>query len=274
MTRLRTSDIQDIAAGLPEYDRQLTSVTGLPLAALARKAAGLEEPGDLRRTTFCAVPISSGLGVIEGFSATVCGIIVHIGFSASVAPLKDEPGMAFVRKSGASVTLRADDDHFVAELRDGSLIDNTQATALAFVTGLDLMAGGCSGRAVLVLGCGPLGQAAAVALGALGARVTVFDPVERLAESLASRPGISMAVSFEKAVSGHDLIFDAAGSAGMIDARHVTSRTRIAAPGMPCGITCAAKRLLPRRFLHDPLQLGVAAMAFLAHKRHMTAEVH
>jgi len=270
MTRLRTADIDDIAAGLPEYDRHLESLTGLSLAALAREAAGCDGVGDEPATSFCVVPVSSGQGIIPRFSETVRDILVHIGFNAAVSPEQDEDGLAYARDSEAAVTMWADDTRFVAELLNGEKIDNTEATALGYVTGLDLMAKGVAGRPVLLLGCGPLGRAAAGALLARGARLTAFDRVAHRAGSLASRTGLAVAASFEQALSGHDLIIDATDSPDIIDVRHVSSRTYASAPGMPCGITPAAKRLLPRRLLHDPLQLGVAVMAFIAHKRHMT----
>jgi pyrrolysine biosynthesis protein PylD len=58
-----------------------------------------------------------------------------------------------------------------------------------------------------------------------------------------------------------DLIFDATNTGDHIDLERITKRTLVAAPGMPCGITAAARRALGNRLLHDPLHIGVATMA-------------
>lgn len=264
MTRLRTRDVAAVGAGLPEYDRYLESATGLSLAALASVAAGGAFGGTRLTPRFCVVPISSGAGIIPRFAETVRDILLHIGFPAAVSSEPDENGLAQARASGADVILWADDTRFVAELRDGARIDNTEATARGYVTGLDGMAGGLAGKRVLLLGCGPLGQAAAALLVARGARVTAFDIRPARARALAARAAVEVAPSLEEALSGHDLVFEATPAAGIIKARHVTPRTRVAAPGMPCGVTPAAKRRLSGRLLHDPLPIGVATMAFMA----------
>jgi len=267
MTRLRKADIEDIGAGLFRHDDYLASVTGLPLAALARKAAGcdmVDEPG----TAFCVVPVSTGRGIIPRFTETVRDILVHIGFHALLSPEKDADGLLYARRSGAAVTLWADDRQFVAELANGERIDNTDATARGYVTGLDLMAGRVSGRPVLLLGCGPLGQAAADLLLALGARLAVFDPVTERAETVARRVAGGCSPSLEGGLLGHELILDATNAPGIIDERHLSSRTCVSAPGMPCGATPAARKRLADRLLHDPRQIGVATLAFMAHKRH------
>jgi pyrrolysine biosynthesis protein PylD len=58
-----------------------------------------------------------------------------------------------------------------------------------------------------------------------------------------------------------DLIFDATNTGGHIDVAMIGEETLVAAPGMPCGVTPAARRRLGKRLLHDPLQIGVATMA-------------
>jgi pyrrolysine biosynthesis protein PylD len=268
MTRLRTHDIGDIGSGLAGHDHYLASVTGLTLAALARLAAGCEPAGDTTMPPFCVVPITSGQGIIPSFTETVRDILVHIGFDALVSPEHNEKGLAYARRVGAGVTLWADDTRFVAETVDGHAIDNTEATALAYVTGLDLMAHGLSGKPVLLLGCGPLGSAMAYFLRERGSRLTAYDPVVPRARELAARTGAALAPSLEQALLAHDLIVDATDAPGIIRRRHVTSRTCVSAPGMPCGVAPSAKGVLSGRLLHDPLQMGVATMAFMAHRLH------
>lgn len=272
MTRLRTSDIGDIGSGLARHDHYLVSVTGLSLAALGRRAAGGESASDATTPLFCVVPVASGQGLVPRFTETVRDILVHIGFEAVVSPQHDEQGLAYARRIGAGVTLWADDTRFVAETGGGHGIDNTEATARAYVTGLELMANGLSDKPVLLLGCGRLGSAMADGLRERGARLTVHDPVVSRAQMLAARTGAVLASSPEQALLAHDLIVDATNAAAVIRSQHVSSRTLVSAPGMPCGVTPAAAGLLSDRLLHDPLQLGVATMAFMAQRHYVGRE--
>ena len=70
-----------------------------------------------------------------------------------------------------------------------------------------------------------------------------------------------MAADSDQALLAHHLIVEATNATEVIRARHVTANTRVAAPGMPCGITRNARENLVGRLIHDPLQIGVAVMA-------------
>jgi hypothetical protein len=54
---------------------------------------------------------------------------------------------------------------------------------------------------------------------------------------------------------------EASNAADVIHTRHVSADTRVAALGMPCGVTPHARDKLAGRILHDPLPIGVAVMA-------------
>ena len=275
MTRLTTDDIQGIRAQLVEYDRQLVSVTGRTLRGIGAWASGLEDEGHLQRRApgikTAVVPIRSGLGVISGFAETVCGILLHLGFDATIAGSSDVAGFAGSLDMGAQLILAADDDRFVAFCpRQGKTVDNSRATARGYVAGLDLMAGGLDGKRLLVLGCGPVGRWAVEALLMRKARVCVVDRVAEKAGDLSLwarskfQADVQVGPDLEQALSTHDLVVDATNAADVIHARHVTADTRVAAPGMPCGVTRHAREKLAGRILHDPLQIGVAAMALEA----------
>lgn len=275
MTRLTTDDIEGIRAQLVQYDRQLASVTGRTLLGIGAWASGREDEGRLQRLAAgiktAVVPIRSGLGIISGFAETVCGILLHLGFDATVAGYTDVAGFADALDMGAQVVLAADDVRFVAFCpRQGKTVDNSRATARGFVAGLDLMAGGLDGKGVLVLGCGPVGRWAVEALLMRKARVCVVDRVAEKAGDLSRwarstfQADVPVGPDLEQALSTHDLVVDATNAADVIHARHVNADTRVAAPGMPCGVTLHAREKLAGRILHDPLQIGVAAMAFEA----------
>jgi pyrrolysine biosynthesis protein PylD len=214
------------------------------------------------------VPILSGLGVISGFAEAVCGILVHMGFDASVTGNSDVSGFADAVDMGAQVILAADDDRFVAFCpRQGQTVDNSRATAGGFVAGLDLMVGGLEGKRVLVLGCGPVGRWTVEALLMRKTRVRVVDRVPEKAGDVSRwalsefQTSIQVGPDLDQALSTHALIVDATNVSDVIHARHVTADTHVAAPGMPCGVTPHAREKLAGRMLHDPLPIGVAAMA-------------
>ena len=272
MTRLTSDDIEPIRFDLDRYDRYLESATGRTLLGIGAWSSGIDDAGWLQELAptikMAVVPIRSGLGVISGFSETVCGILVHLGFAASVTGHSDVAGFADAVDRGAQVIMAADDDRFVAFCpRQGETVDNSRATARGYVAGLDLMVGGLAGRAVLVLGCGPVGRWSVEALLARRARVCVVDRVPEKARNLARwaqaafQTTITVFPDAEQALSARSLVVDATNAADVIGARHVTADTRVAAPGMPCGIGRHAREILAGRVLHDPLQIGVAAMA-------------
>jgi len=63
---------------------------------------------------------------------------------------------------------------------------------------------------------------------------------------------------------GAALIFEAAGMNQGIDADTLPADAFVAAPGLPMGLSQNAREKVGSRLLHDPLQIGVAAMVMLA----------
>jgi pyrrolysine biosynthesis protein PylD len=172
-----------------------------------------------------------------------------------------------VARRPAAVFLSDDHDFLAMDPADGNAIHNTPATAQGFVAGLANMAHGLADKKVLLLGCGPMGRAAAEALLARGARLLLDD---RLAERrdalkvhLLKRFKTHLGIDTVTDQSGieADLIFDATNTGDHIDLDRITNGSLVAAPGMPCGVTAAARRVLGNRLLHDPLHIGVATMA-------------
>ena len=56
-------------------------------------------------------------------------------------------------------------------------------------------------------------------------------------------------------------MLDATPTPGLIDAAWVGDDGIVCSPGLPPGVTAAAARALGERLVHEPLALGVAAMA-------------
>jgi len=294
MTRLKYPDIKNIAAQLTDYDNELLQKTGHTLRGIACHALDFHEE---KLQSLCGsvsigiVPISSGQGVIRAFSQTIAQIVRYIGFNAFVTSESDVTGIAEAVEQKAQVIMMADDHRFVAlNVARGLVVDNSEATGKGFTAGLDLMTGGLKEQKVLVIGCGPVGQSAALAAIHRGAEVSVFDIDSQrsqvLAKAIMERTGchenshqgtkaqrntkksllkfssshVNIEQTLEKALSGHSFIVEATNAAEVIDDIFITPETYIAAPGMPLGLTPAAVQKVSRRLLHDPLQLGVAVM--------------
>jgi pyrrolysine biosynthesis protein PylD len=274
MTRLTETDIDHIAGRLDDYDAHLRQKTGASLRQIACRAAGVDEAlivDLLGRVRFAAVPVSSGLGVIGGFCDTVAAIVSHLGSATFVTEGCDVAGIADGFDKGADILMLADDDRFVAlSLKTRHVADNTSATALGFVAGLELMRGGIAGESVLVLGCGPVGLAAARALIDRGAYVALCD-IQR-ERAVAAMRGIGQHAPDKArmedapfaALERYELIFDATNVGSFIEPAHLTPRAMVAAPGMPCALTAEAMAEHGDRILHDSLEIGTATMAVQA----------
>lgn len=270
MTRLTPPDIRDIPAGLEAYDAGLSARTGCTLRALACRAVDQEESrfAELARGVRAAVvPLDCGQGVLPGFAEAVRAIAGRLGFEAWVTARPDAGGLAEAYREGAGVLVTADEQSYVAvNLRTRTVADNNEATARGFVTALELLAGGLAGRPVLVLGCGPVGRAAARRLLEKGAAVCLHDPrAERafaaaVELSSAAPAGVEVDRDLEAALERHQLLLDATPSPGFITERHIHPDTCVAAPGVPLGLSPAAVQAVGPRLVHDPLQIGTAVM--------------
>jgi pyrrolysine biosynthesis protein PylD len=277
MTRLRTEDIEPILQALKAYDQQLVKQTGHTLAGIACHAQGLSEDelaamaGSFK---VCVIPLTCGQGVIHGFSATVSGIISHLGFDAWVARASDAAGIAEAFDKKADIILLADDDRFVAiNVHTQYVSDNSEMTARGFVAGLDLMAKGLRGKAVLVIGCGAVGCCTARTLASMGVPVAVCDVKAQLSSTLQQQIkdelGIPILIDNDWHVTPgkYTMMIDATPAADVIDASVITPDTCVAVPGVPCGLSLEARIKLSDRILHDPLQIGVATMVIDACKQ-------
>jgi len=277
MTRLTPADLRAIPAGLQDYDRELAARTGCTLCGLACRAAGTGESrlAELARDAPVAVvSLDAGQGVLPGFAEAVRAIAAHLGFPARVMESSDAGGLAEAYRWGARILVTADESTYIAvNLRSLAVVDNNRTTALGFVTALDLLAGGLAAREVLVLGCGPVGREAARFLLGREARVSLCDlrveraremAAELVAELAAAAPAAAGRVrveeDLEQALRRHRLLFDATPAPAFIRERHIGPDSRIAAPGVPLGLSAGALRAAGKRVVHDVLEIGTAVM--------------
>ena len=278
MTRLRTDDIINIAAGMADYDAELAAKTGFTLRGIACCAAGVREDEIqpmLDNVLVGVIPISSGEGIISGFCDAVKDIVSHFGCRAFITQAADVAGLVEAFENNADIMMLSDDDRFIAlHAKSRRIIDNAVATGEGFATGLNLMAGGLKDRDVLVIGCGPVGSSATEHLIRMGARVSVYDINQHhcndVAESIGQRLNsrIRSLSDLDPALVDTRFIVDASPAANIILAHHITPETYISAPGVPVGLTVEARSKISGRILHDPLQIGVATMLVRALKFH------
>ncbi|HZK83265.1 MAG TPA: 3-methylornithyl-N6-L-lysine dehydrogenase PylD [Desulfosporosinus sp.] len=269
MTRLKQDDVIKIATTLEEYNAELVRMTGCSLREIATYAVGKGVSEDnVRRLKVAVIPMTCGQGVIEGFVESVASIIGYLGFNAVITKSQDAGGVAEAIQNGSDILFMADDDRFVAvNVRTGKVSDNGEATGKGYVAGLVHMCDGVEGKKVLVIGAGPVGTGAALALKRFGAEVSIYDidlPASQKLSEVLIKQGYAAEIEtdLDAALGSHCILMDACPGTDLIKLQHLSDYTIIAAPGIPLGVEAAGVGQLSKRLLHDPLQIGVATMIF------------
>lgn len=274
MTRLTSQDINTLSHELDVFDERILQQTGHDMLGIACHGAGISVKNiqnTIKNIKIAVVTMTAGLGKITGFAGTLGDILSHLGFSTFVPESTDAAGIATAIELNADILFMADDNRYIAmNLQKKYLVDNIQATGNAFAAALDLMARGLQGQKALVLGCGPVGMAAAETLLGFGAHVGVHDKdMAKCKKNIAI-----LEKKYSKKVEPvQDLKFiardycfflEATTAKGVIHSSMVGPQTCIVAPGVPLGVTDKAVKKAGTRILYDPLQLGTAAMAVMA----------
>ena len=115
MTRLTEADVTTLTRDLEAFEARLLEATGLDLRGLAlRTVTDGDRCVQLRGARIAAVPMSSGEGVIPGFSACVVATLLHLGCDAWMTTQPDVRGMQAAVAGGATVLFLADDHRFIA----------------------------------------------------------------------------------------------------------------------------------------------------------------
>jgi pyrrolysine biosynthesis protein PylD len=266
MTRLKHADVQRIPRALGKYEEELIGKTGCTLLEIAEDAAqaSVNMRRIRRKTEAAVVPITSGGGVIEGFSQAVAAILNHIGIRTTITLGVDVTGVAEAHQHGAGLMLLADDRRFVAiNLHTGHVVDNAASTAKAYVAALDRMAKGLGGKPVLVIGAGNVGSVAVSELIRRKARPLAVDLDRLKLRALIEKHRRQVIVfnTVDEAMRHTNLIINAAPARNILKADMIKENTMISAPAIPIGLTHAALKKVEHNLVHDPLQLGVATMA-------------
>lgn len=267
MTRLTEKDVDGLGTELIIYERNLAEKTGLKLGEIAAMAGAIsweDFQGAARDYQVGVVPITSGQGVIGGFSEAVVQIIRQLGFKGRITEKTDVNGFYEGVTKGLEIIFMADDARFVAlNLRTGQIADNAIATGRGYVAALNAMTQGFPGSEVLVLGCGPVGLACVEYLLELGSGLAVYDCDSSKLKRL-HQGAIKHERNLEEAIKKYPYIVDATPASSFISLPEPPAKVFVAAPGVPMGLTNKSYSQHAKNVIHDPLQIGVATMLAMA----------
>lgn len=261
MTRLKEQDINHISVKIKEYDEVFKRQTGYTMEELAKQVMGLSTYTD--GAEVAVVPVTSGLGIIGGFSETVCSILNYVGANAYVTSGTDVAGLQEAYEKKADIVFMADDDICSAfTLSKKEYADNGEATGKIFAAALAGAMGEVEGEEILIMGAGPVGQAAARYLWEKGAIPVICDLDEAKARKLAEEEELvgSYIEEYPPNIKSYAYIVDATTAGDYITVEDVTEKTIVAAPGMPLGVTKGASQIAT--VIHNPLELGIIMMYF------------
>lgn len=259
MTRLTPDLIEGVPDDKIDLDSRLLRMTGKTVKGLATEAAGLEGDPDLSGFRVACVPITSGLGVIGGFSKSVDAIVRRLGMQSYVTEGTDVQGFSEAVEEGVDLIMMADDTKFVAyNTHENRQTNNSWGTAMGYSVALKNAAGGLEGKDVLVIGAGFVGTEAVQILKAMGANVSVTDINFQKALSLQERFGVSALQDAEDAISKHLYILNAAPAT--FPGKLVREGAVISTPGVPHYFDEEAIGKA-KAIIHDPLEIGTAVMA-------------
>lgn len=258
MTRLTADLIEGVPEDKLDLDSKLLKSTGKTVKGIALEAAGLDPDTDLSGFKVVCVPITSGLGIISGFSTSVSAIASRLGMESHVSEGTDVNGFIEAVDDGADIVMMADDKKFVAyNVHEKKYTDNSWGTARGYSIALKNAAGGLDGKRVLVIGAGMVGTWAVRFLKDMGADVSVTDIIYEKAERL-SQYGARPRRDVAGAITEHTLLLNAAPF--IIPGEIIAEGSIISSPGVPHYFDQVG-RSRAKAIIHDPLEIGAATMA-------------
>lgn len=263
MTRLLESDIDMIEIQLQEYEKLFVRQTGHTMEEIARRAVGITK--HVKKRKAAVIPVTSGFGLIGGFSQAVESILRHCQTETMITDKTDVGGLQQAYLSDCQLAFLADDE-ICAAFGIGSTVhsDNGFATgrgyASAMIEAMKNRGINPRGECVLILGAGPVGKAAAQYISEQQAVPVICDLDSERSASLAAGLKNSVCIPAPAPLRNYTYIIDATTAAGFITAENVTEETIIAAPGMPCGAAVEVRE--KATVIHNPLELGIITMYF------------
>lgn len=263
MTRLVVDDLKTIS--LKKYDEHLHKIIGAGLLKIGETALKIDVDKNLLKSKKVrVVPITSGEGIISGFSQSVADIIKYIGFEdCTVTEHSDVWGYSEAYNEKADIIFAADDDRFISiNTKNREVRDNGYDTGCGYAAALDLACNGIKGKEVLVIGGNFVGTGAVDYLVKNEAKVTLCELDEAKSSKLKKDyPVIHLEDCLNNALLTHDLILDCTPSKDFISDEYITKNTIISTPGIPLGIERCDVEKKGGILIHDVLEIGVVVMA-------------
>ena len=258
MSRLIEKWVETIERELSDYENNLRRKTGLDFAGIAGRANNVTRQAILDKANnhkVAVVPITSGKGLIGGFSSAVASIIRQAGFHAFETNSTDVDGIYEAYSQNAKLVFMADDRRyagFALETRRAS--NNNDATARGFVHALDAICpDGVSGKKVLIMGCGIIGKLSADILMKKNSFPVFFD-----------KPSIAVnirdCISDPTEIPNYQYIIDATNEGGWLKNDMLHDEVYISAPGVPLSLDYDALKRHEERLVHDVLHIGTLTM--------------
>ncbi|MCL1983983.1 MAG: 3-methylornithyl-N6-L-lysine dehydrogenase PylD [Methanomassiliicoccaceae archaeon] len=262
MTRLTAKIIENVPSGIAHLNEELEKKIKMDMRNFACRSIGVNA-GDIDFGSYSVaiVPVTSGEGIIGGFSRSVAVAVGALGMRSFVTEACDVTGISEAFSSSADIIFMADDERFIAlNTKTRSFSDNIWSTARGYVTALGLAEeGGLEGKRVLVIGAGRVGREAVKMLRNEGALVEVTDIIPERARMLESRfEGVRAISEVDEAIRSNRLILNA--SPGTIPGDLISQDAVISSPGVPYAFDEEGERRA-KVIIHDVLSLGVAVMA-------------
>ena len=259
MTRLTPDMIEGVPDDTIDLDSRLMKMCGKTVKQLALEGAGMDHDVDFSKVRVAVVPITSGMGVISGFSKSVDAIVKRLGMDSYVTKGTDVNGFQEGILDGVDMIMMADDAMFVAyNVHAVRSTNNSWGTAMGYAVALKNAAGGIEGKDVLVIGAGLVGTEAVQILKSWGANVSVTDIKFDKAKALEERFGVKALQDVEQALSSHKYILNAAPA--IFPGRLIMEGAVISTPGVPHYFDEEGRRKA-KAIIHDPLEIGTAMMA-------------
>ena len=259
MTRLTPDLIEGVPDDTLDLDSRLMKMCGKTVKQLALEGAGVDHDVDFSKIRVACVPITSGMGIIGGFSKSVDAIVRRLGMQSYVTTGTDVNGFQQGIRDGVDMIMMADDAMFVAyNVHAAKSTNNSWGTAMGYAVALKNAAGGVDGKDVLVIGAGLVGTEAVQILKSWGANVSVTDIKFDKAMALEERFGVKALEDVESALASHKYILNAAPA--IFPGRLIQEGAVISTPGVPHYFDEEGRKKA-KAIIHDPLEIGTAMMA-------------
>ncbi len=259
MTRLTPDMIEGVPDDTIDLDSRLMRMCGKTVKQLALEGAGVDHDVDFSKVRVAVVPITSGMGVISGFSKSVDAIVKRLGMDSYVTKGTDVNGFQEGILDNVDMIMMADDAMFIAyNVHAAKSTNNSWGTAMGYSAALKNAADGVEGKDVLVIGAGLVGTEAVKILKSWGANVSVTDIKFDKAKALEQKYGVKALEDVEQALSSHKYILNAAPA--IFPGRLIMEGAVISTPGVPHYFDEEGRRKA-KAIIHDPLEIGTAMMA-------------